>query len=127
MKRIRFLGVHRKWEDWLGMLFGVATGLSPWISGQMGTQTMMFNAVVAGSLLFMLAQFEAVNLHHWEEGCVVLLGAWLGASPFIFDYASAGPLRYWHFTFAAAVIVLAAIELWQDWNLSAEELAEHEN
>lgn len=127
MKRIRVLGVHRRWEDWLGMLLGVATSLSPWISGHMGSQNVLFNAVLVGMLLFVLAQFEAANLHRWQEGCALLLGAWLGASPFIFGYAITGPLRYWHFVIASVVIVLAAVELWQDWNLSAEELAGHEN
>ncbi len=127
MKRIRFLGIHRKWEDWLGMLLGIAISLSPWISGQMGSQSMMFNAIAVGLMLFVVAQFEAVNLHRWEEGFVLLLGIWLGASPFIFDYSAVGPLRYWHFAFAAVAIVLAAIELWQDWKLSDDELAEHEN
>ena len=127
MKHVRFLGVHRGWEDWLGMLLGIATSLSPWISGQMGSQAMMFNAVVVGLMLFIFAQFEAVNLHRWQEACVLLLGVWLGASPFTFGYSASGTLRYWHFAFAAVAIVLAAIELWQDWNLSDEELAEHES
>ncbi len=127
MKHVRFLGVHRGWEDWVGMLLGIATSLSPWISGQMGSQAMMFNAVVVGLMLFIFAQFEAVNLHRWQEACVLLLGVWLGASPFIFGYSASGTLRHWHFAFAAIAIVLAAVELWQDWNLSDEELAEHES
>lgn len=127
MKRIRFFRVHRNWEDWLGMLLGIVIGLSPWISGEMGTQNTMLNAIVVGMTLFVLAEFEATNLHRWQEGCVLLLGLWLGASPFIFGYFDAGPLRYWHFALALSVIVLTVVELWQDWNLSAEELAEHEN
>jgi hypothetical protein len=107
MKSVRFFGVHRNWEGWLGMLLGIATSLSPWISGQMDSQSMMFNAFVVGLMLFMLAQFEAANLHRWQEGCLLLLGVWLGASPFIFGYSGAGPLRYWHFAFAAITIVLA--------------------
>ena len=109
MKRVRVLGVHRSWEDWFGMLLGFATGLSPWISGQMGSQNIMFNAIIVGAMLFVLAEFEAVNLHRWQESCVVLLGVWLGASPFVFGYSAVGPLRYWHFAFAAVVIVLAAV------------------
>jgi hypothetical protein len=93
----------------------------------MGSQSMMFNAIVIGLLLFMFAQFEAVNLHRWQEACVLLLGFWLGMSPFVFGYSVSGPLRYWHFALGAVVILLAAIELWQDWDLSAKELAEHEN
>ena len=127
MVQIRFVGAHRDWEDWLGMLLGILTGLSPWISGQMGSQATMFNAVVVGAMLFVLGELEAVDLHRWHEGGVIALGAWLGASPFIFGYSENGSLRFWHFALASIVVILAAVELWQDWNLSDEELAEHEN
>jgi hypothetical protein len=46
-------------------------------------------------------------------------------SPFAFGYADAGMLRYWHFTLGAAVALLEAAELWQDWKLSNHELAQH--
>jgi hypothetical protein len=46
-------------------------------------------------------------------------------SPFIFGYAEAGTLRYWHFVLGALVALLAVVELWQDWKLSDEELAQH--
>jgi len=126
MMRIRFFGRHRNWEDWLGMLLGVLIGLSPWFPGQMGTQTMMFNAVVVGALVFVLGELEAADLHRWQEGGEIALGSWLVASPFMFGYSANGTLRFWHFVLGAVVVILAVLELWQDWNLSDEELAEHD-
>ena len=38
MMRIRFLDAHRNWEDWLSILLGLLIGLSPWLSGQLGSQ-----------------------------------------------------------------------------------------
>jgi hypothetical protein len=32
---------------------------------------------------------------------------------------------YWHFVLGAIVVLLAAVELWQDWRLSDQELARH--
>ena len=125
MIRIRFLYAHREWEDWLGMLVGVLIGLSPWLSGQMGSQNMMFNAVVAGALVFFFSELEATNLHRWQEGGEIALGSWLAASPFIFGYSADGALRFWHFVLGAVTVILAVLELWQDWNLSNEELAKH--
>ena len=125
MVAIRFFETHRNWEDWLSMLLGVLIGLSPWLPGEMGDQTMMFNAVVVGSLVFYLGQLEAANLHRWQEGGEVALGSWLGASPFIFGYSANGTLRIWHFVLGAVVVILAVLELWQDRNLTSEELAEH--
>lgn len=126
MIRIRFFYAHRSWEDWLGMLVGVLIGLSPWLSGQMGSQAMMFNAVVVGAMVFVLGELEAADLHRWQEGGEIALGSWLVASPFIFSYSGNGTLRYWHFVLGALVVALAALELWQDWNLSDEELAGHD-
>jgi hypothetical protein len=34
-------------------------------------------------------------------------------------------LQYWHFGLGAVVVLLAVLELWQDWNLSDEEFARH--
>jgi hypothetical protein len=36
-----------------------------------------------------------------------------------------GALRYWHFALGAAVALIAAPALWQDWKLSDKELALH--
>ena len=125
MMRIRFFDGHRNWEDWLSILLGLLIGLSPWLSGQMGSQAIMFNAVVVGAMVFILGQYEAADLHRWQEGGEIMLGSWMIASPFIFGYSANGALRFWHFVLGAIVVILAVIELWQDWNLSDEELAEH--
>ena len=126
MMHIRVFGAHRDWEDWLSMLVGVLTGLSPWISGQTGSEAMMFNAILVGAIVFVLGEFEAADLHRWQEGGEIALGSWLAASPFIFGYSANGTLRFWHFVLGAVVVILAVLELWQDWNLSNEELAEHD-
>ena len=127
--RIRFLYAHRSWEDWVSILLGLLIGLSPWLSGQLGSQHIhntMFNAVIVGAMVFVLGQYEAADLHRWQEGGQIVLGSWLVASPFIFGYSANGTLRFWHFVLGAIVVILAVIELWQDWNLSDEELAEHD-
>jgi hypothetical protein len=50
---------------------------------------------------------------------------WLIVSPFTLGYAEAGALRYWHFVLGAVVALLAALELWQDWKLTDEQLVQH--
>jgi len=62
-------------------------------------------------------------LHRWEEGLETAFGLGLIASPFIVGYADAGTLRYWHFFLGTAVVLIAVLELWQDWRLSDAELA----
>ncbi len=125
MSGIRFFKIHGSWEDWVSMLLGVVIGLSPWLADQQDHQAVMWNAILVGACVLVLAQLEYVSLQRWEEGCEIVLGLWLVASPFTFGYANAGTLRYWHFVLGAAVVVLAVLELWQDWKLSDKELAEH--
>jgi hypothetical protein len=36
-----------------------------------------------------------------------------------------GAVHTWHFVLGALVALLAVVELWQDWNLSDKELAQH--
>lgn len=125
MSSIRFFNVHRPWEDWVSMLIGVLIGISPWLAEQQDDQSVMWNAVLVGALVLGLAQLEYVSLRLWEEIGEIACGLWLIASPFTFSYAEAGALRYWHFTLGAIVTLLAALELWQDWTLSDEKLAQH--
>jgi hypothetical protein len=125
MSGIRSFNVHRSWEDWVSMLIGVLIGISPWLADQQHDQSVMWNAVVVGALVLGLAQLEYVSLQRWEETGEIACGLWLIASPFTFGYDEAGALRYWHFVLGATVVLLAALELWQDWTLSDEELAQH--
>jgi SPW repeat len=123
MTGIRFLSIHRNWEDWLAMLIGVLIGLSPWLAGQQDNQAVMWNAVIVGALVIALAALELSSLQRWEEIGEIACGLWLVVSPFIFGYA--GALMYWHLILGAAVVLLASLELWQDWKLSEQELAQH--
>jgi hypothetical protein len=107
------------------MLLGVVIGLSPWLAGQHGDQAVMWNAVLVGALVLGLAQLEYISLQRWEEAGEIALGSWLVESPYIFGYAGAGDLRYWHFILGAVVALLGALELWQDWKLSDKQLAQH--
>ena len=97
MSGIWFFNIHRSWEDWVSMLIGVLIGFSPWLADQQHDQSVMWNAVLVGALVLALAQLEYVSLQRWEEIGEIALGLWLMASPFIFGYAEAGALRYWHF------------------------------
>lgn len=125
MSGIRIFNVHRPWEDWVSVLLGVLIGFSPWFAGQQDNPAINWNAVLVGVLVLAFAELEYISLQRWEEAGEMVLGFWLIASPFTFGYAEAGTLRYWHFLFGAMVVVLAILELWQDWRLSDKELARH--
>ena len=125
MSGIQIFNVHRPWEDWVSMLLGVLIGFSPWFADQQGNPAINWNAVLVGVLVLAFALLESISLQRWEEAGEMVLGLWLIASPFTFGYAEAGTLRYWHCMLGAMVVVLAIVELWQDWRLSDKELARH--
>lgn len=128
-----FFNTHRSWEDWLGMVLGVLIVLSPWLTGEPNhgfgqlsePGLAMLSTVLVGVLVFGLAQMEYIALQRWEEGCEIALGLWLIASPYLLGYSGAGTLRLWHTGLGAVVFLLATLKLWQDWNLTDQELARH--
>jgi peptidoglycan/LPS O-acetylase OafA/YrhL len=132
MSNFRFFGTHRSWEDWFGMLLGVLIVVSPWFPMQGNHEVMdsersimILNTFVVGMLVFGLAQLEYVALQRWEEVAEVALGLWLMASPLIFGYSQDEFLRVWHVALGAGVVLLGALQLWQDWRLTDQELAKH--
>jgi hypothetical protein len=125
MAGIRLFNVHYVWEDYCMMGLGALIVLTAWMIGDAGSRAISINAAFVGILVLLLGVSELVDLHRWEEGLEAVCGLWLFASPFIFGYAAAGTLRYWHFALGAAVVLLAALALRQDWKLSDDELARH--
>jgi hypothetical protein len=43
----------------------------------------------------------------------------------ILGYSGDEALRAWHVTLGAIVALLGALQLWQDWRLSEQELTKH--
>jgi 4-amino-4-deoxy-L-arabinose transferase-like glycosyltransferase len=132
MSDFRFFSTHRPWEDWFGMLLGVLIVVSPWFPFQPAHEvmsaersTMVLNTFVVGMLVFGLAQLEYVALQRWEEVGEIVLGLWLIASPWMFGYSGDDFLPAWHAMLGAIVALLGALQLWQDWRLSDQELANH--
>ncbi len=125
MTGIRIFSVHYLWEDCVSMVLGAVIALTSWMVGDTVSQTIAANAVIVGILVLALGAAEFLDLRRWEEGLETGCGLWLIVSPFIFGYADSGTLRYWHFALGAAVVLLAVLELRQDWNLSRAELSHH--
>ena len=132
MSDFRFFNTHRTWEDWLGMLLGVLIVLSPWFPALVSHEIIdadrsyaIVNALAVGIIVFGLAQLEYFALQRWEEVAGILLGLWLIASPYLFGYSGDGLLRFYHSTLGSLVLLLAILQLWQDWGLSDRDLLKH--
>ena len=125
MTGIRLFNIHYIWEDCVSMALGVLILLTSWMVQDVGSQIVAINAVIVGILVLALGMSEFLDLRRWEEGLETACGLWLLASPFIFGYADAGTLRFWHFALGAGVVLVAVLELLQDWNLSTTDLRHH--
>jgi SPW repeat len=125
MAGIRLFNVHYVWEDCVSMGLGALIVLTSWMGDDAVSQTAAANATIVGILVLALGASEVVDLRRWEEALEAVCGLWLIASPFIFGYADTGTLRYWHFALGIAVVLLAVLELRQDWKLSDAELARY--
>lgn len=113
---------HRRWQDWLGIVLGALVVLSPFLAGQTDSQVVLWVTVAVGLWIMQFAGLQLVDLERSEEIGLIICGLWLIASPFALGYADGGTLMIWHFVLGAAIVLLAALELWQDWNLSDKEL-----
>jgi len=127
-----FLKLHRTWEDWCGMLLGVLIALTPWFPTQEGHEVaetgrsvVILNTVMVGIMVFGLAQLEYVSLQRWEQVAGVLAGLWLILSPYVLGYHADGLMRFYHSTFGAMVVALSTLQLWQDWDLSDQDMLKH--
>ncbi len=125
MAGIRLFNTHYLWEDIMSMGLGALIIMTSWLFGDVGNQMAAANAAIVGLVVVALGAAEFLDLCRWEEGLETACGLWLIASPFIFGYADAGTLWYWHFVLGAAVVLLAMLELRQDWELSDAEIAGH--
>jgi hypothetical protein len=127
-----FLKLHRTWEDWCGMLLGLLIALTPWFPTQQGHEVaeagrsiVVLNTVMVGVVVFGLAQLEYVSLQRWEQVAGIIAGLWLILSPYILGYHADGLLRFYHSTFGAMVVALSTLQLWQDWELSDQDMFKH--
>ncbi len=130
MSDFGFFRTHRTWEDWGGMLLGALIVVSPWFPFQDGAvtaghQMIILNAVAIGLVVFGLAQLEYVALQRWEEVITILAGLWLILSPYVLGYSSEGVLRVYHTSLGVVVVLLGILQLWQDWELSDQDLLKH--
>jgi hypothetical protein len=130
MSDFGFLNTHRTWEDWCGMVLGALIVASPWFPIQEhlaigGQQMIIVNTVAIGLVVFGLSQLEYVALQRWEEVATIVVGLWLIVSPYMLGYSGEGFLRVYHTSLGAVAVVLGVLQLWQDWDLSDQDLLRH--
>ena len=111
---------HAAWEDLVTMGLGFLIIVSPWIAREPDTTTIGLNTGLAGILIFGLAAIELSGPQRWEEWLTLAAGGWVMASPWMLGYSDHTALTFLQLWLGAAVVLMAALELWQDWNSPVE-------
>jgi hypothetical protein len=111
------------------MLLGAVIVASPWFPIQDPTiaahQTVILNTVAIGLVVFGISQLEYVALQRWQEVATILIGLWLISSPYVIGYSGDGFLRVYHTGLGAVLVLLGVLQLWQDWDLTDQEMLKH--
>jgi hypothetical protein len=103
------------WEDWCDWALGFWIVLSPWILGFEHQTTATRTAVIVGALVILSEVVTLSAFRVWEEWINVALGVWLALSPFVL-----GIMGVARANFATAGTIIAALALYQVWEVARE-------
>jgi len=80
--------VERRWQDWINLILGLWTFVSPWALGFANTNRTAAQAMwVLGAAIVVFAAI-AVYMHRaWEEVVNILLGLALIVSPWVLSFS----------------------------------------
>ncbi len=97
--------------DWANLVLAILLVISPWVLAY-STGIAMYNAVIVGLVIGLVAIGALVAFAQWEEWVNLILGAWAVISPFVLGFAAITAALWTHVVIGLLVAVLAAVELW---------------
>ena len=77
------------WQDGLSLILGLWLIVSPWVLGFATLQAAMWNAVVFGVIVALLALAVLIRFRDWEEWVDMAIGGWLVVSPWVLGFTVA--------------------------------------
>jgi hypothetical protein len=99
------------WEDVVNAFLGAVLFLMPWLF-ELGSTAAAWNAGIVGAVIVALSIAAIVRFAQWEEWINLILGLWVVVSPWILGFAAMAAAMWGHVVIGAAILVLAALELW---------------
>ena len=114
--------VTTRWQDSANLVLGVWLILSPWLLQFAANAGALWNAVVVGVIIAVLALAALIEFREWEEWAGMVLGVWLVVSPWVLGFAATGAVvetgavaATWNFIVVGLLtIALAAWSLWAE-------------
>lgn len=74
------------WQDSLSLILGLWLFVSPWVLGFSAVEIAMWNAVIVGLVIAMMALMTLVEFHDWEEWADMIVGGWIIVSPWLLGF-----------------------------------------
>jgi hypothetical protein len=99
------------WEDVVNACLGAVLFLMPWLF-DLGSTVAAWNAGIIGAVIFVLSIAAIIRFAQWEEWINLVLGLWVVVSPWVLGFAAMAAAMWGHVVIGAAIVVLAALELW---------------
>ncbi|MER3537504.1 MAG: hypothetical protein C4298_05385 [Thermus sp.] len=75
------------WQDWANLVLGLWLLLSPWLLGYTSLTNALWNSVIVGILVALMALMHLRGGPLWEEWVNLVLGIWLILSPWILGFS----------------------------------------
>ncbi len=75
------------WQDWASLVLGLWLLLSPWLLGYTSLTNALWNSVIVGILVALMALMHLRGGPVWEEWVNLVLGIWLILSPWILGFS----------------------------------------
>jgi len=109
--------------NWIVVVIGIWEGLAPFILGYSGYVPALWNAIIVGVLLIILAAWSALTNDLGTKRALdwinVVIGAWLVISPFVLGYTAAGIVAgVWNAIIVGIVVII--LEIWAALSLPSQ-------
>jgi hypothetical protein len=99
------------WEDVVNAFLGAVLFLMPWLF-ELGSTAAAWNVGIVGAVIVALSIAAIIRFTQWEEWINLILGLWVMVSPWVLGFAAMAAAMWGHVVIGAAIVVLAALELW---------------
>lgn len=88
------------WPDGVSLILGIWLFMSPWKLGFVSTDVALWNAVIVGLAIVLMAIMALFEFHDWEEWVDMAVGLWLVVSPWVLGFVKSTALDHnvvWNF------------------------------
>jgi hypothetical protein len=102
------------WASGLNVIAGLWLLISPWVLGFTDTQNALWNNVILGIAIAIIAFIRAGGWYtpQWLGWLNLILGIWVFIAPFVLGYSNVSSALWDDLVLGVIVVVLSAWSLW---------------